>query len=95
MTERYFVLGPVLGTPYTRYAVLHGEQTVWTVQVSRPDGREVPRPDHLRWRHGTADVAVRTKVDYQQFAIGNHNGEQPRRATWSRAGRRAAAEAAL
>ena len=90
MTARYFVLGPVAGTPFTRYAVLHGDNTVWDTQVSRPDGLEVERPAVLRWRHKAAESAVRTKVDYQQFVINAHNGEQPRRATWSRAGRRAA-----
>lgn len=90
MTDRFFILGQVDG--YARYAVLHGDHTVWSTQISRPDGVEVPRPEHLRWRQSSSDVAVRTKVDYQQFAIGNHNGEQPRRATWRRAGRTVAAE---
>ncbi len=30
------------------------------------------------------------KIDYQQFVIHTHNGEQPRKPTWRRAGRRAA-----
>lgn len=86
--ERYFILGLVPGTPHTRYAVLHGEHTVWSVQVSRPDGVEVERPASLRWRIAAAsEVRIKTwRINEQPVA---HNGEQPRRTTWRRAGRTA------
>lgn len=93
MTARYFSLGPLPGTTLTRWAVLHGDQTVWSVQVSRPDGIEVERPAVLRWRRQSSESNVKTKVDYQQFHMSN--GEQPRKPVWSRAGRRAAAEVAI
>jgi hypothetical protein len=65
---------------------------VTATQISRPDGEEVERPAVLRWRHEAAAVAVRTKIDYQQFVINGHNGEQPRRPTWRRSGRTVAAQ---
>ena len=85
---RYFILGPVAGTPLTRYAVLDGH-TVTAVQVSVPEGQEVERPAHVRWRlAGPAEVQIR------QFRINEvpTPGEQARRTTWSRSGKRAAAQ---
>jgi hypothetical protein len=87
----YFSLGPVAQTPHSRYAVVAGDGvTVLSTQISVPDLVEIERPAVLRWRHEAAAVAVRTKIDYQQFVIHTHNGEQPRKPTWRRAGRRAA-----
>jgi hypothetical protein len=82
----YFVLGPVPHTPYTRYAVLAGANTVTDVLVSRPDGVEVERPAVLRWRHVEAN-----EVQIKRYRINEtpQAGEQPRRTTWKRAGRRA------
>jgi hypothetical protein len=86
----YFSLGPVAQTPHSRYAVVAGDGvTVLSTQISVPDLVEIERPAVLRWRnHKATDVRVCTKVDYQQFTI--KAGEQPRRPTWRRAGRRAA-----
>jgi len=93
MTARFFVLGPVAGSVHTRYAVLHGDHTVWSVQVSRPDGVEVDRPAVLRWRQAAAP-----EVQIKRFRINEtpmaKSGEQARKPVWSRAGRRAAAEVA-
>jgi hypothetical protein len=44
---RYFVVGRLRGSPHTRYAVLHGSEA--EVQISRPEGVEVPAPDHVRF----------------------------------------------
>ena len=86
---KWCVLGELPNTPMMRYAVLdHG--CVVDVTVSVPEGEEVLRPAVLRWRRVESDVAVRTRVDYQQFSISKHNGEQPRRPTWKRSGRTAA-----
>jgi len=98
--ERYFVLGPLLGTRHTRYAVLSGESTVHEVLISRPDGREVDRPAHLRWRHMNlaehlAQARVWTPPAWNERGALNperHNGEQPRRPVWKLAGRRVASE---
>ena len=95
---RYFILGTLHGTPHTRYAVLHGEHTVWEVVISRPDGEEVERPAHLRWRHldlagHLAGVKVWTPPAWNERGPLNperHNGEQPRRPVWKRAGKRVA-----
>jgi hypothetical protein len=85
----YFSLGPVAQTPHSRYAVVAGDGvTVLSTQISVPDLVEIERPAVLRWRHEAAAVAVRTKIDYQQFTI--KAGEQPRKPTRRRAGRRAA-----
>ena len=95
--QHYFILGPLAGTPHTRYAVLHGEHTVWEVLISRPDGAEIDRPAHLRWRH--LDLAGHlAQIQVRRYRINEtpvnpaHNGEQPRRPTWRRAGRTAAKE---
>lgn len=99
--SRYFVLGPMVGTPYTRYAVLHGESTVYEVLISRPAGVEVDRPAHLRWRHldlaqHLAEVRVWTPPKWNERGPLNperHNGEQVRTPVWRRAGRRVAPSA--
>jgi hypothetical protein len=44
---RYFVLGPVPGTPHQRYALIEGSVVVQIV-ASRPDGVEIPPP--IRYR---------------------------------------------
>ncbi len=53
MTQRYFALGPLAGTPHVRWAVLGsalgGVHRVIGVQVSRPEGVEVERPARLAW----------------------------------------------
>jgi hypothetical protein len=86
MAQRYFALGQV--GQYTRYAILSGDHTVIGTQISRPDGVEVDRPAVLRWRNATApEVTVKTWRINEQPA--SHNGEQPRRPTWRRAGRTA------
>ena len=77
-----------------RFAILHGEHTVWSVQISRPDGVEVERPASLRWHHatGAADVKVWNLPAWNERGPLNperHNGEQAR-TTWRRAGRKAA-----
>jgi len=85
---RYFRLGDLPGTPLVRYAVLDGN-TVTSVQVSVPEGTEVERPAVLRWRlAGPAEVAIK------QYRINEvpQAGEQPRRTTWRRSGKRAAAQ---
>jgi len=74
-------MGPLPGTTMTRYAVLHGEHTVWQVQVSRPDGVEVPQPTNLRWRHApaVADVKVWTVPAWNArgpLTPERHNGER-------------------
>ena len=85
---RYFVLGALPGTPLTRYAVLDGH-TVVSVQVSVPEGQEVERPANVRWR-----LAGPAEVQIKQYRINEvpTPGEQPRRTTWSRSGKRAAAQ---
>ena len=45
---RYFV-GPLLGTPYTRYFHLEGS-TVVLIDISRPDGTEVPCPVGVKFK---------------------------------------------
>ena len=44
---RYFTLGPVAGSPFTRYAILERGRVV-QITVSRPDGLEVDRPADVR-----------------------------------------------
>jgi hypothetical protein len=46
-SAHYFQLGPVRGSPHTRYAVLNGH-TVVEILVSRPDGIEIERPTEYR-----------------------------------------------
>ena len=90
--DRYFSLGAVAGTTLTRWAVLdHG--VVVGVQVSRPEGIEVERSTHLRWRRQEVqDVQVkRYRINETPMS---HNGEQARRPTWRRAGRTVAMEIA-
>ena len=85
----YFILCPVPGTMHTRYATLTGDHTVTAVSISRPDGVEVDRPTHIRWR-----IPAPAEVQVKSWRINetpvSHNGEQPRKPTWRRAGRRAA-----
>lgn len=89
----YFTLGQLPGTPLTRYAIVAEDgTTVIGVQVSVPDIdlTHIDRPAHLRWRQS----AVR-EVEIKRYRINEQsprNGEQARRPTWSRAGKRAAAE---
>ena len=90
-SDHYFILGPLPGTTMTRYAVLRGDHTVWQVQVSRPEGVEVPQPATLRWRHApaVADVKVWQVPAWNErgpLTPERHNGQQPR-TTWRRAGR--------
>lgn len=49
--NRYFVLGALPGSPHTRYAVLlpHGRAEV---QISRPEGELVERPERVRYVRG-------------------------------------------
>ena len=90
--DKYFVLGTVAGTAMTRYAVLdHG--CIADVVVSRPEGQEVPRPAVIRWKHKSDSVTVKEYL-FNNPTPTTKNGEQVRRPTWSRAGRRAAKEAA-
>jgi len=93
--DLYFTLGPLPGTPHKRFAVLHGDHTVWEVLISRPPGVEVERPSHLRWRHmdmaeHLARVQVWTPPAWNARGPLNpmRNGEQPRRPVWKRAGKR-------
>lgn len=46
--QRYF-RRTVLGATFARYYLLAGERTVEAVQISRPDGIEIPEPPFLRW----------------------------------------------
>lgn len=94
--DRYFTLGPMHGTPYTRYAVLAGEHTVTALQISRPAGVEVPKPAHIIWKVADREASARqwTPPAWNERGPLNpqrHNGEQPRRPTWRRAGRTVAA----
>lgn len=87
----FFTLGPLTGTPLTRYAIVAADgQTVIGVQVSMPDTDllHIERPTHLRWLRGDGqDVRIRT-WRINETPIGKA-GEQPRRPTWRRAGRTA------
>lgn len=48
--QRYFVTAAGAGHPHRRYALLAADgRTVIGLQISRPDGLEVPRPADLRW----------------------------------------------
>jgi hypothetical protein len=96
----WFVLGPVPNTTLTRYAIVAGDgNTVLSVQVSRPDDDllHIEPPTHIRWRRvplaeQLAGVQIKTwRINEQPVG---HNGEQPRKPVWRRAGRRAAAEVA-
>ena len=88
----FFTLGELPGTPLTRYALVAGDgNTVIAVQVSVPDTdlMHIERPTILRWLiAGPAEVAIK------QFRINEvpAPGEQPRRTTWRRSGKRAAAQ---
>ena len=86
--DRYFILGPIPGSPYTRYAVLSGEHTVIGTQVSRPGGVEVPRPNVLRFSHKEPNEVKVRQMNAQEWKLGS--GQQPRRPTWRRAGKRVA-----
>ena len=91
MANRYFTLGPLPGTLLSRYAVLAGDHTVTDVLVSRPDGVEVERPTHIRWkRPAVQEVRIKSWRINETPVNPAHNGEQPRRPVWSRAGKRAA-----
>lgn len=47
---RYFVIAAGAGHPHRRYALLAADgRTVIGLQISRPDGLEVPRPADVRW----------------------------------------------
>ncbi len=90
----YFILGPVPGTMHTRYAVLAGDHTVTSIQISRPDGVEVERPAGIRWRIVDRKASARNWEPPPWNERGplnpqRHNGEQPRRPVWKRAGRTA------
>ena len=87
--ESYCVLGS-LGV-HTRYGIIERGVIVAT-QISRPDGTEKPIPHPLVYRVRGVDYS---DVRVKQYLFNNpvpvqHNGEQPRRPVWSRAGKRAA-----
>ena len=95
--SRYFLLGPIAGTPLSRYALLADDgRTVESVQASRPDGTEIERPAHVRWRRAPRPIDVEV-TDLQPWNnrgpltvnTERHNGEQPRRAGVKRGGRTA------
>ena len=88
----YFRLGAIAGTQHTRWAVLRGEHTVVSVQISRPDGVEVPRPERVRWkRRDTAEARLAAAVPSWNNVHGERivaarqrAGEQARKVTWLR-----------
>lgn len=88
---KWFVLGDLPHTVMKRYAVLdHG--CIVDVTVSVPlEGEEVPRPASLRFKRNEAiDVRVK-QPNAQTFSYSTKaNGEQPRRPTWKRSGKRVA-----
>ena len=89
---RYFTLGPLHGTLHTRYAVLGGVgSTVIDVVVSRPDGTEVERPAHIRWKRPSVQEVRIKSWRINETPVNPAAGEQPRRVSWKRAGRRATA----
>jgi hypothetical protein len=85
--EKFCVLGAVAGSLHTRYAVLK-RGIVVSLQVSRPDGEEVPVPAVLKYTPAPAVPEVRISLPAWNER-GPLNGQQPRRTTWKRAGRRA------
>ena len=86
--ESYCVLGQ-FGN-YTRYGILERGAVV-SVQISRPDGVEKPVPHPLVYKRRPVESApVKTYLFNNPIPVEKHNGEQPRRPVWSRAGKRAA-----
>jgi hypothetical protein len=85
----YFPLGPVAQTPHSRYAVVAGDGvTVLSTQISVPDLVEIERPAVLRWLDvEESDVQIR-RYRINEAPL-SRNGQQPRRMTWKRSGRRA------
>ena len=82
--EKYCVIGPVACSPYTRYGIVE-RGVIVSVQVSLPDGELVPSP--MKYARKS-----QTEVQIKQYRINEapaHNGEQPRRTTWRRSGKRA------
>lgn len=73
-----------------RYAILHGEHTVWEVQISRPDGVEVDRPVSLRWHKRSADVKVPKMPAWNDRGLltpDRKNAVEAAKVRWRRAGR--------
>ena len=87
--DTYCTLGALPLTTMTRYAVLSGS-TVLEVIISRPDGIEVQRPAVLRWKRadGNEHVVKRYAFNNPAPMQVNANGQQMRKPTWRRAGRR-------
>ena len=88
---RYCLLGVVPGSHYMRFGVLGGDHTIVGVQISRPDGAEVPKPAHPRWRL-PPPAAVRLKswrINESPVSERRPAGEQPRRGTLRRVARTA------
>jgi hypothetical protein len=85
----YFSLGAVPNTPLTRYAVVAGDGvTVLATQISVPDLVEIERPAVLRWLDVEANDVQIKRYRINEAPL-SRNGQQPRRTTWKRAGRRA------
>jgi hypothetical protein len=87
--ESYCILGS-LGV-HTRYGIIERGVIVAT-QISRPDGTEKPVPVPLVYKRKPVETAeVKRYLFNNPLPIAvQHNGEQPRRPVWSRAGKRAA-----
>ena len=87
--EKWCLLGSLPGTPHNRYGIVRGGSIV-SVQVSRPEGKEVP-VDGLKWKLTGVQFNVTPEfINPQEFTYSTKNGEQPRKPSWSRSGRRAA-----
>ena len=85
----YCVLGSV--GAYTRYGIIERGVIVDT-QISKPDGVLLPTPHPLVYKRRPVESApVKMYLFNNPLpTTTNHNGEQPRRPVWSRAGKRAA-----
>lgn len=80
----YWIVGPLNGTPYTRYATANG------IQISRPEGKLIDPPAGWMSRQPRkkTDSDIRY-VNFQMFTgITGHNGQQPRKPVWRRASKR-------
>lgn len=86
---KWFTMGPLPNTTMFRYAVVdHGY--IVDVTVSKPDGEEIPRPAVLKFKRSTPSVTIK-KLNAQEYIFSTKaNGEQARRPTWRRAGRKVA-----
>ena len=88
--EKYCLLGSLPGTQHQRFGIVRGGSIV-SVQVSKPDGKEVPM-DGLKYKIAGPVFDVRPEyINPQEYVFSTKaSGEQARRPTWRRAGRKVA-----